>query len=368
MGTTTFVVIDREAERETIVSPPLASFGKVVQDEATIQATQAAVQKVPHERIVAVEESPSTVEALERKTSHAVSGLLLLAIITGLFVIVGVGTSTLFRTEEVVAETVDVNKALSGVMADFPNIQYSFTKSTGTLLLLGHVSSGIDRSQLLYNLQGLPFITNIDDNIIIDEYVWQEANQVLAKNPKWRSVTIHSPQPGRFVMSGYLKTKTEAEQLAEYMGLNFPYPELLEKKVVVEEEVITLASSTLYEKKLLKVEASMTGGELSLSGSIGTDQVDNYREALNELRKIEGVRSIKSFVVEVAPQETYIDLSDVYEVSGYSNVGGVNLNVVINGRILAKGDNFDGYKITKISPGTIFLEKEGFKYKIDFKK
>jgi len=365
LGTTTFVVIDKEAERETIVSPPLASFGRVVQDEATVEATQKAVGQLPEDRPVAPAISGETTE---EKASHAVSGLLLLSIITGLFVIIGFGVSTLFRTNDVIQEEVDVSGSLSMALESFPSIQYSYTKSNGTLLLLGHLASGTDRSQLLYNLQGLPFIKNIDNNIIIDEFVWQEANQVLAKNPKWRSVSIHSPEPGRFLMTGYLKTKAEEKKLFDYMSLNFAYPELLEKNVIVEEQVSDEAARVFREKNLLDVEVTMNAGEMTLRGEIGRDKEELFKELLLELKALTGVRSLVNYVAIVAPQSTIIDLSGEYEVSGYSNIGGVALNVVIEGRILTKGDVLDGMTITNITPGTIYLEKEGFKYKIDFNK
>ena len=51
------------------------------------------------------------------------------------------------------------------------------------MILIGHVLTVTDRNLLLYNLQGLKFIKNIDDSgLIIDEYVWKNINQILNKN------------------------------------------------------------------------------------------------------------------------------------------------------------------------------------------
>jgi hypothetical protein len=44
------------------------------------------------------------------------------------------------------------------------------------------------------------------------------------------------------------------------------------------------------------------------------------------------------------------------------------MHVVINGRILRKGDSLDGMLITTIQSNVIYLEKGGVKYRIDFSK
>ena len=66
--------------------------------------------------------------------------------------------------------------------------------------------------------------------------------------------------------------------------------------------------------------------------------------------------------------QAMVNLSDRYEVTGSSLQGGSNLNVVVNGKILTKGDKLDGMTITQIEDNTIFLEKDGFQYKIDFNR
>ncbi|SCA63269.1 Uncharacterized protein SCG7086_AN_00150 [Chlamydiales bacterium SCGC AG-110-P3] len=373
VGSSTFVIIDREGERSTIVSPPLASLGTIFQSTEAMQAAQAAVQGVPKEGAPATEakaapSSEEIVHALEERETRTAGTLIFLGILTGLFLVLGMAALTLFQSEPVAIEMVDSKKALSVALNDFPEIQHSYTESTGTLLLLGHVSTNVDRSQLLYNLQGLPFVKNVDDNIVIDELVWQEANQVLSKNPAWRSVTVQSPSPGRFVMTGYIRNQSEAERLNDYISLNFPYPELLENQVVVEESIVSKVATRLSEARLLEVSVSIGNGELTLEGIVGNDKIDEYKELLLEFRDMRGVRNIRNFVVEVEPQETMVDLSDRYEVTGFSNVGGINVNVVINGRILTIGDTIDGLRITDIKDGTIFLDKDGFKYRIKFNK
>ena len=142
-----------------------------------------------------------------------------------------------------------------------------------------------DKNQLLYHLQNLKFIKNIGDSgIVIDEYVWQEVNSILAKNPAWKGISIHSPAAGQLVLLGYLKTRKEAEQLNSYMSLNFPYLDLLKKQIVVEEDVTNQIYALLLEKHLEDVVPQMVNGEITLTGTIriGTKRMMKTLTASNK--------------------------------------------------------------------------------------
>jgi hypothetical protein len=39
---------------------------------------------------------------------------------------------------------------------------------------------------------------------------------------------------------------------------------------------------------------------------------------------------------------------------------------LINGKILGPGDQLDGMNVTAINPSSVYLEKDGMKYKIDY--
>lgn len=364
IGTTSFVAIDRQQEQRTIVPPPIATFGQVVKNEETLQAVQAAVQSVPHELDEKAREA-----AEPPKKSHHLSQLILLGAITGLFLITGFGVAQLFHGEEVVIERVDTDKQLSDAFKDHPQLRYNFSKATGRLMILGHVMSVTDRSQLVYALQSLPFISKIDDNIIIDELVWQEANQVMSKNPAWRTMNITSPEPGRFVLTGFLKTRAEASELSDYLSLNFPYPELLEKKMLVEEDVLGQATQILGAAGFREVSVELANGELILTGYIPNGKNVEFESTIKSLKEeIPGIHQVSSQITEQQPEEMSINLSSQYQVTGFSNLSGANVSVVIKGRILTVGDTFEGMKVVSIKPGTIFLEKDGFKYRIDYNK
>lgn len=361
LGTSSFVVYDREGEMQTIISPLLPSIVKTLQKEET---TGTPSEEKPAEPLKeALSEKP------QEKIHNALGAFILIAIITGLFVVAGIGLTTLFRAEPIVTtEQVDTDVVLKQALTPFPNIKYSFNKSTGRLLLVGHVITGTDKNQLLYNLQGLSFIKSLDDTgIVIDEYVWREINQVLARTPAWKGITIHSQEAGKFALTGYLQTRTQADQLWNYINSNFPYPELLERRVIVEEDVITAVNVALQNKGFKFVTTQIANGELTLSGMIPAGKEAVYTELVGELKQIPGIREIKNFVTEAAADQSIINVSDHYEVTGASRLG-ENLSVVINGRILTRGDVLDGMTITAIRPNVIFLEKDGVKYRIDYSR
>lgn len=295
------------------------------------------------------------------------SGAFFILLLVGVLVAVGFGLTTLFNDKEVVQEKVDVTNDLSSVMVQYPSIKYSFNPTTGKLLLIGHTLTSNDRSQLLYKLQNLNFIKSIDDNIVIDEYIWQESNQILGKNPEWAGVTIHSPAPGQFVVSGFLKTRKQLDTLLNHLSLNFPYMNLLEKKLIVEEEIKREVDARLKDQGVTEVTVDLTNGELILSGTVAHDQFPALEKLLKEFKGYEGIKALKNFVVEVAPEESMVDISAQYQVTGWSLQGDTSLNIVINGRILSRGDVLDGMTITSIKPNAIFLEKDGFKYRINYR-
>lgn len=365
MGTTSFVIYDREGEMQTLISPLLPSIVKVLQKEEPKKSeeTAKAAQKMLDEAPIAMP-SPKAPEK-----HHSAGAFILIGTITALFVLVGLGTAQLFKNDPIpVKEQVDPTMALDEALKPFPSVQKQFTRSTGRLLLIGDVLTASDKSQLLNSLEGLKFISSIDDSgVIIDEYVWQETNQLLNKNPLWKGITVYASSPGKFVVSGYLQTRKQGEQLNDFLASNFPYLDRLSKQVVVEEDVISSTTNLLQNMGLRDVVVQMTGGEVTLSGGIQANKMPELEHAVAEIKAIPGIRSVKNFVNEVAPEQAMINISDKYEVTGYSKQGS-NLSVVINGRILTKGDEMDGMTIKEIRSNVIFLERDGVQYRIDFSR
>lgn len=364
LGTTSFIVFDREGEMQTIIAPLLPSIVKVLQKGEAEEHSDEPVEALDMEpQSVAQEISPDS------KSHTAMGAFILIGIIVGLFVIVGIGMTMLFRNEPIqVAEQIDSTKAIADALSPFPTVKWSFNKTTGRLLLVGHVLTGSDKNQLMYNLQGMKFIKHIDDSgIVIDEYVWREFNQVLEKNPQWKGITLYSPTPGHFVISGNLQTKVQSEKLSDYLTANFPYLDLLDRRVVVEEEVLSSVNSALQTLNLRDVSVQLNGGDLTLVGAIPASKTQDFDAALAEFKQLPGIRGVRNLVTQQAPEASVINISDKYEVSGYSQ-SGKNVNVIVNGRILSVGDSLDGMNLTSIKSNTILLEKDGVKYKIDFSR
>lgn len=371
MGTTTFMLIDRDSEHHTIVSPQLMipkkeeSKEASSKAEATMNAVGAAVLPPFQSEVERIKEQ----ERKEARYSHAVSAFVVLALITGLFVVASIATMMIFRAEPVSQQKeIDPGTQIEGVLKDFATVRYSYNPANGKLLLIGHLGTSVDKSKMLDFLAHLKFISSIDENnVVIDEFVWREMNQLLAKNPAWKGVSMTSTAPGRFQLTGFLKTKKDADDLYNYITQNFSYADLLEKRIIVEEELKTEIASKLLDAGFRNIAIGLAGGELILTGAVAKGTMKQYNDTLDRLKSLPGLRQITTYVIEAESAQAYINISDRYQVTGYSTVG-KSISVVINGRIITKGDAVDGMVIIEITPTAVLLEKEGFKYKIDFNK
>jgi len=361
MGTTTFMLVDREAEQTTIISPLHVEAKEEEElqpiEEAAYAPIQAEVDRVKEE------------EEKHAKESQAMSSLVVLAIVTALILVVGIGGALLFRTETITApKVVNPEEEIAQALEGFVEVRFSYNPTNNRLMLVGHVLTSTDRSKMLDLLQRLKFIRVIDySNVVIDEHVWREANQILSKNPAWRGITITSPRAGHYVLSGFLKTRGEAQSLYDYISQNFEYVNLLERRVVVEEELLNQLKRELREAGFPGVTPTLVGGDLMLKGQISRDSTERFQKLLSVFKTLPGIRSVQSTVAESGKVEAVIDLTNKYRVSGFSKQGD-SISVVINGRILAPGDTIDGKLITSISDTTIYLEDGTDKYKIDFNR
>jgi type III secretion system YscD/HrpQ family protein len=371
MGTTTFLLINREGEHHTIISLP-TSLAPAKKEEEKEEREEMPIKPIQEAVLAPIQSEIEKIKEDEKKAArhaHAVSAFVVLATVTALFVVAGIGTTLLFKTQKVEQQnTEDPDVLIRQSLKDFSSIRYSYNPTNGKLLLIGHLLSGADRSKMLDNLQQLAFLTNIDySNVIIDEYVWKEINQVLAENPAWKSITVSSPSVGRYVMTGFLKTRKQADSLNSYINQNFPYLNLLDKRVVVEEELRADILQKLTDAGFVNVTIALENGELQIKGTIASGQMKKFLAIAETIKALPGIRTMQTFVNEVASEQSRINVSGSYKVTGYSSQKN-NLSVVVNGRILTKGDAIDGMVITDILPNAILLEKDGFKYRIDFNR
>jgi len=351
IGTTVFLFIDKEASEKTIYSPPQRFY-----DE----------EKTPE--LPKIEEKPLE-ESLKKdwKETFIPTKHLVFASTFSLLIIVGlVSLVSLFKSQSITPQTVDATHEIKETIAHFPNIQYSYTQSTGKIFLVGHVLTEIEYAELTYLLKSLPFITQIEDNVVVDEGVWQEMNALIAKNPNWRGITMSATAPGRFVLRGYLQTETDAVPLQDYLNLNFPYLNLLDNQVVVENTLETQVTNLLIEYGFTATELQMGNGEIMISGKVSEKRKSDFLTLVSQIQKIRGVKQVKNYVIYVAETSSTIDLTSKYKIMGSSKFGNKNQYVLISGKILAIGDALDGMTITNILPSEVLLNKDGINYKIDY--
>lgn len=363
LGTSSFLIIDKEAPLVTFVSPS-------TEEEESEEVIERQEEEIPQGEGPLEINEPSYSAPVKKQLPPG--SLILAVILIGMIVLLGIGMVSLFQTKEVKTAPGTKSKEIDVALKNFPAVKYTFNEPLGRLFLTGHVSSGLEKSELLYNLKGLCFIRGIDDHIVDDEAIWQETNLLLKQNPTFDGVSMHSPGPGRFVVSGYLATSKQAATLTDYLNLNFNYLDLLENCVIVIEEVVDEVKGLLFKENLNGVTVEFASGALMLTGYIPTSSSDPYNRLVIQFESIPGVSAVKNYVVAITPEQAVVDLNEKYParyiVTGFSKRCDVNINVVINGRLLMRGDVIDGLTITSIQARTIFFEKDGLKYKLEYNK
>ncbi|MES2199652.1 MAG: type III secretion system inner membrane ring subunit SctD [Chlamydiota bacterium] len=353
LGTTSFLIIDQEQIHETIISPPSMPN---VQEKST---TETPKEVPPVEAAPVIPKNwKNTIIPVKHLIIAGAFGLCLLFIVTSTF--------SLFQAEPITLKVKHEADRVKEVITPFPSVQFSFNQATGKLFLIGHVLTVVEKQELSYSLSTLPFIRSIEDTVIIDELVWQNMNALFSSNPDWQALNIYAPSPAKFILKGYVQSVDLYQQLSEYINANFPYPNLLDNKVAVEANLQLQIQSMLMESDYLSVGFSLTGGEVVLSGRIDDRDSSGFASLITRIEAIPGILTVKNFVVYAALDSVRVDLSEQYKISGFSIGTNNDLFVVINQKIYSTGDSLNGMLITDIQTHTIFLEKDGIKFKINY--
>ncbi len=347
LGTTSFLMIDREKPQETIISlPTAAAVAREEQREEAMSTSQAIPWK---ERVI------------PKKHLILTGGLLAFVLV------VAMGMISLLKTDPIPIPQKHETEQIAHAIKQYTDIQFTFNESNGKLFLVGHVITPVEHQELLYIIRAMSFVQNIEDNVVIDEYVWQNVNALLTSNGGWQGVSISSIEPGRFVMRGYLQTLDQAQALSDYMNLNFPYLDRLNNQVVVETNLQMQVESMLFEHGFTGVTFQLSNGELVLTGRVDSKNSSNFNTLLHQFKEIMGIRMVKNFVVLTSGADSArTDLSSKYQVTGFSKRDDKDYFVFINGKILGKNDILDGMKITGVLPNMVLLEKDGLKFRINY--
>ncbi len=355
LGTTVFLIIDREAPQETIYSPMLPTYEAPKVPPTPEEEAAAAVLE---------EEKVATRDWKRERipTKYLITGGAFLLI----FLIVFMSFFSLFKSKGIEVVHKEPIEEIKEALAKFKDVQFSYNPGSGKLFLVGHVSTGVEYQEMNYRISQIDFIMSTEQNVVIDEMVVKMMNDVLAENNAWRGVSIQTPEAGKFTAIGYVQTNLQATQLGEYLTVNFPYLDRLQNNVAVEENLNTQLQSMLVAHGFGAISFQLTNGDLVLTGMYSNKMESEFKDTIKLINAIPGIHSVKNFAIAAQPNLAGIDITQQYQVTGSSMFDGRGYSVVLNGRIYTLGDSVDGMKISSIESNTILLEKDGLKYKIDY--
>ena len=369
LGDTLLILVDQKEGEKTL---PLESI-PLLHNRASPNLKEGSQEEENESTFKEEREEDSIEEQSERKevSRSTLSSWVALALsLFGLsFVImIGMGMRALFQNDPVPLEQVDYEQKIRRELEEFPTVRADFDRDLGVLFLQGHLSHSLDNNRLVQKLSKLSFVDRINNHIILDEGVVLELNQVLARKGKWLGVEMVSTEPGLFLLTGNLRSKQEVEELDDYVKLNFKY--LFENQVVAIDDLLGRVRRLLQESVLIQVKADYIDGQIVLGGNMGAQQTSVLNRIIQQLHRMEGIRHVKNNVSILSNrgegENTMVDLTDRYVISGFTQRGGVVSNVVIRGKVLSEGGIIDGMKILSIKPDLVILEREGIKYKIRY--
>jgi len=346
VGTTSILLIDRESALETIYSPQVLA--------------------------PPTEEEAKAKEAKERKKENwkkepIPTRLLLMGSAFVMIVfMVFLSFFSLLKDEPLEVAERDHSKDVESILKTYPGLVHTYNPSTEMLFISGHLLTPIQEQELLYTLNQLDYISDIDNTIVIDEYIWSNMNDLISANDKWRSVRVTSNAPGEFVLSGYIDTLQDSEELADFVHLNFPYTDKLKNEVIVEQLLNTEVQGLLQQQGFSGVSFQITNGELILTGSYPSNKEKDLNSLISQFEDSPGIASVRNLSIKSTPQSARIDLSQNYQVTGISTVDDKPFSVVINGKILTEGESLDGMEITDLEPDLVLLQRGALKYKIEY--
>ncbi len=351
LGTTVFMIIDREAPQETIYSPVVSAFETPQVPSEEEKIAQEVAQEPPFDW---------------KKEPIPTKYLVLGGSIAAMFLIVFLSFFSLFKSKGLELAHKEPIDHIKEALAKFNDVQFSYNPGSGKLFLVGHVLTAVDYQEMKYRISQIDFITSTEDNVVIDEGVWKMMNDIICDNAPWRGVSIQAPQAGKFEAVGYVSTVSDATLLADYLTVNFPYLDRLENKVVTEDNLNAQIQALIATENLGGVTFQLSNGNITLTGRYSEEMSTHFHKLTKELNALRGVTSVKNFSVATHPDMAGIDVTQNYQVTGSSTFDGRGYSVVLNGKIYTLGDLVDGMKLTSIKKSTILLEKDGLKYKIDY--
>lgn len=354
VGTTVFLVLDREAPQETIYAaiPPLA---QEPEEPSSLEDEKEAKEPL-------VEQDPLAWKKEPLPKKHLITGGISLVA----FLVLFLTFFSLFTSRSLEPPHKEPLAKIEEALAPFPAVTFSFNPGSNQLFLVGHVLTSTQYQEMLYRLNQLEFLPPPEDMVVIDEKVAKTMNDILQPRAAWKGVTIRPIAPGKFNAVGFVATSEQMGLLSEFLTANFPYLDRLEIRVAIADQLETQLQTLLIGKGFGAISVSFNQGNVVLSGMYSESKEKDFHHLLQEIHKIHGVLNVQNLAQGVSKDMSAIDLSEKYQVTGSSLLDGKGYSVIINGKIYTLGDRLDGMQISQIATSTISLEKDGIKYKIEY--
>ncbi|MFZ4773458.1 MAG: FHA domain-containing protein, partial [Chlamydiia bacterium] len=175
LGTTQLILVDKDMVEETVFNP--VEIEEPIETE-TAEGREKAFKKmvIPYKHLV----------------GFGALGLVLA--VSTLFLL------SLFSSHEIPVSFSKQKDEVETVLKRFCKVEYTFNPPSGKLFLLGHVLNENEYEEMVFLLNQLPYLQNIEDTVVIDELVWQNANALLQTNANWKGILIQAIAPGEFVL------------------------------------------------------------------------------------------------------------------------------------------------------------------------
>ena len=258
---------------------------------------------------------------------------------------------------------------------EYPTIHFSITNDKKTLLLAGHINTPFHKQELLFDIKKIMPKVEIDDKVVVDEHITTAANKVLAETSIFDGVSIFSPQPGCYVVQGYLASDDAARALNDYILTSFPYPDKLTQRIYIESELLKAVAQVLYNHGLAKLSPRILLGHVTITGGYTEEKAAALKKALSDIEELAGIRTVKNMSIvrqrslkadgsPIILDDDTIDISNQYLLNGVALQNDKPYNAVINGRIFMINDIVDGMTIVDITRHSVILEKESNNYVI----
>lgn len=366
LGSTTLMLVDRKAQRKALISPPIPIKESLVAQNAPSQASKSDASdesKATDKASLATLQVQKTAFKLAGRWSRmlVVSACALLT--SGI-----IGFAALSRVKPLLHQSPGWERqALSDLLESYP-FTFNFDPQEGKVVLQGHVSTSATRQEVIAKIRSLAFVDSIDSgDLVIDDSLCREFNQILKKD--WPDITLTSSLPGKFTLEGEFQKQEQMDKLKSYLALNFPYPDSVQSDVLVIDTLTEQINLKLQQIAPGELICQFQDRNLVIAGSLPANQETVLENYIAELQKIPGIGQVRNATISRSLGEddaSAIDITSRYNVTGSTSRSSVNVAVVVNGRILQRGDLLDQMTITSIRSDSIILLRNGIRYRIRY--